>query len=269
MAIINQKTISFLANHAGQLKTSIMCLKPNKVLNPKDLKYIPEKLMTDTIELSQTVTNSRMTVKQAIEDYFSAPTSEAKEEAYAVIDKYIQKLAKKSYDPQKGDSYDDFLQDFRLNFCEKIERCKGKEHNPKNIMVHMYQWEPCAVKEPKINAVYDIEKFADDIASTDFATEAFENDDFYNYIVKTIRNSRKSEMLDMLKSGQTIGHIAEEFCLTRERVMQLFKSAVEEANSNKNLILSDKYLAERSKFGVKVEKEIVARLYAQICCKYR
>ena len=265
MAIINQKAIGYLANQAGQLKTSIMCLKPNRAINMDGLKYVPDKLMTDTIELSQTVTKSRKTVKQAIKEYFSATTSEAKEEAYAVIDKYIQKLAKNNYVPQKGYSYEDYLQDFRLSFCEKIEQGKGSEFNPRYLMIHMTQWQPSSSKRSIAEAVPDIEKFADDVTGVDLGTEAFKKGDFYNYIVSTVRSCRKSEMLKWLMEGQTIENIGERLGLTRARVIQLLKSAVEEASTNKNLILSDKYLAERSKFGVKAEKEIIKRWEANRC----
>lgn len=263
MAIINQKTISYLANQAGQFKTSIMCLKPNRAINMDGLKYVPDKLMTDTIELSQTVAKSHKTVKQAIREYFSATTSEAREEAYVTIDKYIQKLAEKNYDPQKGGSYEDYLQDFRLDFFEKIEHDKSSNFNPKHLMIHMTKWQPNSSKRSIVETVPDIEKFADDIVSEDLAVEAFEDVDFYEYLVKTVRSYRKSDMLKWLIEGQDIASIAERLWLTKQRVIQLLQSAIEEASTNKNLILSDKYLAERSKFGAKAEKEIIKRWEAQ------
>ena len=247
----NIGTVNLFAN---QGKSFVRSAK-KQTMNLNGIHFAPKKLSSDLLEISK---KAKTSVEQAVKDYFAATNNDAKEKAYNIIDRYIQKIAKKEFISSGESSYEDHLQNVRLRFWSIINRQRDKSIM-RNITIMMTESQPSIQKQPKIKTIPNIEKYAEDFSCTDLSTEVFEKDDFVNYLISTIRNSANAEFLKGIIDGEDVNRLADKYGLTRQRIIQRVKNAAEEFKERYRLIHSNEFLTERSNIGLNAERNPVVK----------
>lgn len=249
----NIRTVNLFAN---QGKSFVRSAK-KQAMNLNGIHFAPKKLSSDLLEISK---KTKTSVEQAVKDYFAATNNDAKEKAYNIIDRYIQKIAKKEFISSGESSFEDHLQNVRLRFWRIINKRKEKGVDvSRNITATMVEGQPNTQIRAKIKTSPNMEKYAEDFSCTDLSTEMFEKDDFVNYLISTIRNSANAEFLKGIIDGEDVNRLADKYGLTRLRIIQRAKNAAEEFKEKAKLILSEDYLAEKSNFGLSVERNPVIK----------
>ena len=249
--MINNQMVKLLAKQ----EKSLVRLAQKEGTNLKKACVIPQKVASDVVEISQ---KTKTSVAEAVKEFFTAINNDAKEKAYNIIDKYIQKIAKKEFKTSGESSYEDHLQNVRLRFWSIINRQRDKSIM-RNITILMTESQPSIQKQPKIKTIPNIEKYAEDFSCTDLSTEMFEKDDFVNYLISTIRNSANAEFLKGIIDGEDVNRLADKYDLTRRRIIERAKNAAEEFKEKAKLILSEDYLAEKSNIGLNAERNPVVK----------
>lgn len=251
--MINNQMVKLLAKQ----EKSLVRLAQKEGTNLKKASVIPQKVASDVVEISQ---KTKTSVAEAVKDYFAATNNDAKEKAYNIIDRYIQKIAKKEFISSGESSFEDHLQNVRLRFWRIINKRKEKGVDvSRNITATMVEGQPNTQIRAKIKTSPNMEKYAEDFSCTDLSTEMFEKDDFVNYLISTIRNSANAEFLKGIIDGEDVNRLADKYGLTRLRIIQRAKNAAEEFKEKAKLILSEDYLAEKSNFGLSVERNPVIK----------
>lgn len=249
----NIRTVNLFANQAKPFVRSAK----KQAMNLNGIHFAPKKLSSDLLEISK---KAKTSVEQAVKDYFAATNNDAKEKAYNIIDRYIQKIAKKEFISSGESSFEDHLQNVRLRFWRIINKRKEKGVDvSRNITATMVEGQPNAQIRAKIKTSPNMEKYAEDFSCTDLSTEVFEKDDFVNYLISTIRNSANAEFLKGIIDGEDVNRLADKYDLTRRRIIQRAKNAAEEFKEKAKLILSEDYLAEKSNFGLSVERNSIIK----------
>lgn len=140
----------------------------------------------------------------AVKTYFSAKTLEEKNIAFQAVDPFLQKMAKEKFKMQKNCSYDDCLQDLRLNFVNVIN--KNKENPNFKISQFLYEFKRNAFKptvspeKPIRIQLSELEKDGSPIAEMDLGINAFEENDYKS---KQILNSGLSDRERMIVNSLT------------------------------------------------------------------
>ncbi|MBQ4114445.1 hypothetical protein IJD34_03485 [bacterium] len=235
-------------------------------INLNGLKYLPQKLTTDVLEITQTKISKRTGATGAMSEYFSTSDSRVKLKACETIDKYLQKLALEDYNEQAGMPFEDFLQDLRLKFWDIVNRKRENgTFNPKIIMIEMKsQRIPPKPEQIETINIENFEKFAEQVESTDLATEMFELKDQIKYLIDFPRDgalsTKKKNLLKMLLlEGYRIKEIAEIIENTNDNTRKLLQRAIRGFDEIHKTSLSKEFLKERSSWGSKVVREIIAR----------
>lgn len=140
----------------------------------------------------------------AVKTYFSAKTLEEKNIAFQAVDPFLQKMAKEKFKMQKNCSYDDCLQDLRLNFVNVTN--KNKENPNFKISQFLYEFKrnvfkPTVSPEKPIRIqLNELEKDGSPIAEMDLGINAFEENDYKS---KQILNSGLSDRERMIVNSLT------------------------------------------------------------------
>lgn len=140
----------------------------------------------------------------AVKTYFSAKTQEEKNIAFQAVDPFLQKMAKEKFKMQKNCSYDDCLQDLRLNFVNVTN--KNKENPNFKISQFLYEFKRNAFKptvspeKPIRIQLSELEKDGSPIAEMDLGINAFEENDYKS---KQILNSCLSDRERMIVNSLT------------------------------------------------------------------
>lgn len=140
----------------------------------------------------------------AVKTYFSAKTLEEKNIAFQAVDPFLQKMAKEKFKMQKNCSYDDCLQDLRLNFVNVTN--KNKENPNFKISQFLYEFKRNAFKptvspeKPIRIQLSELEKDGSPIAEMDLGINAFEENDYKS---KQILNSCLSDRERMIVNSLT------------------------------------------------------------------
>lgn len=140
----------------------------------------------------------------AVKTYFSAKTLEEKNIAFQAVDPFLQKMAKEKCEMQKKCSYDDCLQDLRLNFVNVTN--KNKENPDFKISRFLYEFKRNAFKptvspeKPIRIQLSELEKDGSPIAEMDLGINAFEENDYKS---KQILNSCLSDRERMIVNSLT------------------------------------------------------------------
>ena len=53
MGLVNKTTLNFIVEQSGKLGRSLLTVKPQKAVNIEGLRYMPQKLSTDVVEVTQ------------------------------------------------------------------------------------------------------------------------------------------------------------------------------------------------------------------------
>jgi hypothetical protein len=251
--MINNQMVKLLAKQ----EKSLVRLAQKEGTNLKKASVIPQKVASDVVEISQ---KTKTSVEQAVKDYFAATNNDAKEKAYNIIDRYIQKIAKKEFISSGESSFEDHLQNVRLRFWRIINKRKEKGVNvSRDITATMVQGQPNAQIRAKIKTSPNMEKYAEDFSCTDLSTETFEKNDLINYLLNSLKKERSSVILGRLINGDDPNSIAEMFDLTRQRVIEIAKKAGDEFKERYRLIHSNEFLTERSNIGLNAERNPVIK----------
>lgn len=140
----------------------------------------------------------------AVKTYFSAKTLEEKNIAFQAVDPFLQKMAKEKFKMQKNCSYDDCLQDLRLNFVNVTN--KNKENPNFKISQFLYEFKRNAFKptvspeKPIRIQLSELEKDGSPIVEMDLGINAFEENDYKS---KQILNSGLSDRERMIVNSLT------------------------------------------------------------------
>ena len=249
----NIRTVNLFTN---QGKSFVRSAK-KQAMNSNGIHFAPKKLSSDLLEISK---KAKTSVEQAVKDYFAATNNDAKEKAYNIIDRYIQKIAKKEFVSSGESSFEDHLQNVRLRFWRIINKRKEKGVDvSRNITATMVEGQPNAQIRAKIKTSPNMEKYAEDFSCTDLSTEVFEKDDLINYLLNSLKKERSSVILGRLINGDDPNSIAEMFDLTRQRVIEIAKKAGDEFKERYRLIHSNEFLTERSNIGLNAERNPVVK----------
>lgn len=249
----NIRTVNLFAN---QGKSFVRSAK-KQAMNLNGIHFAPKKLSSDLLEISK---KAKTSIEQAVKDYFAATNNDAKEKAYNIIDRYIQKIAKKEFISSGESSFEDHLQNVRLRFWRIINKRKEKGVDvSRNITATMVEGQPNAQIRAKIKTSPNMEKYAEDFSCTDLSTETFESQDLVNYLINSIRNKCNAEILKNIMDGIDIKLLEEKYDLTRRRIIERAQNGADEFKARYKYIFSDKFLTERTNAGLKVERNPVIK----------
>lgn len=127
---------------------------------------------------------------------------------------------------QKNCSYDDCLQDLRLNFVNVTNK-NAKNPNLK-ISKFLYEFKQNALKptvapeKPIRIQLSELEKDGSPIAKTDLGIKEFENNDYkFEQIQNSGLSDRERVIANSLTKNKTLEEIGDSLWLTKERVRQI------------------------------------------------
>ncbi len=81
-------------------------------------------------------------INESIAEYVENPSKNSKTKAVKVVDKYLQNIAKSVVSKNEACSYDDYLQNLRLDFLNRLEECREGIINPSKVIFYMKQLKP-------------------------------------------------------------------------------------------------------------------------------
>ena len=255
MGIINSNNIKLLCKEAC---SSLLRAKPK--VNINSLRYLATETIETSLHNQSSAKASKTSARKALQEYFSANTEKQKREAVDIIDKYLEKIAKEDFKTQSGCSYDDYLQDTKLRFWEIVDRKrKNGTFNPKLIMIEMRCHKPSSSAKPNMSDFENIENYVDKIRTSDSAIEAFENLDMLHHL-ESQWTTRRADMFKMyIYENKSLEEISKIYNLSTERIKQVLSNGAEIASANRQKILSDSFLENRSKNALKALNEIIKK----------
>ena len=215
-----------------------------------------------------TETSNRSGILSALREYFSAKSQEAKDKAFVTIDKYIEKMAKEKIAENPKLSYEDCLQNLRLQFFE-LERAGLKEGcvDAKSFLRAFLDKQKFKKREIEAVSIDSLGNSAKYITTSDIAIEKFEIDDLTDFIFETGKfskwygskymNNRLHRMLiAYLKDGKSVSEIADEYNLSKQQTQSLIQKAVKNFRNNRaNIAFSGENYQQR----IKVYQEMVKK----------
>ena len=213
-------------------------------------KYLPN-ISTDSIKF-----------RQATQKFMSAVSEEEKNKAFEYIDKILQKIAKEKTKLNSNYTYDDCLQDLRLQFLEIAEKNKGKSRIVYEQILQALKTEKTQTPDTFMKVdLSKLEKHEEAIATSDLPTRQFEFDDFYSQLIRQSELSERQSMMahSIIMENKSINEIAERFCLTPTRVKECLKEIFEILQLKQKEVTSNNYLHKRSIAGQNTVNKIVTR----------
>lgn len=163
----------------------------------------------------------------AVKTYFSAKTLEEKNIAFQAVDPFLQKMAKEKFKMQKNCSYDDCLQDLRLNFVNVTN--KNKENPNFKISQFLYEFKRNAFKptvspeKPIRIQLSELEKDGSPIAEMDLGINAFEENDYKSkQILNSCLSDRERMIVNSLTSkNKSVDEIGTILGLAKDRIERI------------------------------------------------
>lgn len=163
----------------------------------------------------------------AVKTYFSAKTLEEKNIAFQAVDPFLQKMAKEKFKMQKNCSYDDCLQDLRLNFVNVTN--KNKENPNFKISQFLYEFKRNAFKptvspeKPIRIQLNELEKDGSPIAEMDLGINAFEENDYKSkQILNSCLSDRERMIVNSLTSkNKSVDEIGTILGLAKDRIERI------------------------------------------------
>lgn len=177
---------------------------------------------------------------RASKSFFLASTPEEKEKAFEAVDPFLQKFAKERHKLQNSGSFEDCLQELRLEFLEAKPAEIGQNYNFSNFVQRFKQKITPIVpdEKPVLVPLSEIENNGKYIAKTDKNISSFVDMD---YKTKQIQNSsltpREHAITDLLLfKNKTIGELEEKLWLTKARIKQIiYENIVPKIENYKDL----------------------------------
>lgn len=162
-------------------------------------------------------------LNQVIVQYCLPASKVEQEQAFAIIDRYLQKLAKEAMRNKGGISYEDCLQDARLRFLEIVENRTNKQKvNPSNVLKMLNKTKFSVQQEIETVGLKSLEGMDEKLSETDLGIEILEINDYIKYIVDTRMSQREKDILKMyLQDGESEVAIGNAFNLCKFRVKQI------------------------------------------------
>lgn len=163
----------------------------------------------------------------AVKTYFFAKTLEEKNIAFQAVDPFLQKMAKEKFKMQKNCSYDDCLQDLRLNFVNVTN--KNKENPNFKISQFLYEFKRNAFKptvspeKPIRIQLSELEKDGSPIAEMDLGINAFEENDYKSkQILNSCLSDRERMIVNSLTSkNKSVDEIGTILGLAKDRIERI------------------------------------------------
>ena len=163
----------------------------------------------------------------AVKTYFFAKTLEEKNIAFQAVDPFLQKMAKEKFKMQKNCSYDDCLQDLRLNFVNVTN--KNKENPNFKISQFLYEFKRNAFKptvspeKPIRIQLNELEKDGSPIAEMDLGINAFEENDYKSkQILNSCLSDRERMIVNSLTSkNKSVDEIGTILGLAKDRIERI------------------------------------------------
>lgn len=201
------------------------------------------------------IKNVNLEELSVLRNFLFAKTSREKAEAYAVVDKYLEQIAKEKYQLDSGISFDDYLQDLRLKFLELAEKRKKRSpEGSRNLFKELREMEP--IEQIKLDKV-DLSQAVDKVGEKDALIKNFEDADFMDYIIENsgLTDREKYIVEAFLKKNKTFINIAEILGLTSTRVGILLKKALEKMEEYRSLVSSEQYIKQRAENAYKYNQQ--------------
>ncbi len=177
-------------------------------------KYMPN-VKKESVEL-----------KQAIEQYSLSISRTEQEQAFAIIDKHLQKIAKEEVKTKSGISYEDCLQDIRLRFLEILENRANKQSVKSRYVLEMLNKTETPVQQKVKTVGLDaLEGMEEKLFGTDLRTEIFELDDYFKYASRRMSSKVKDILKLYLQDGESYEMIGKKFDLCPSRIQQIVLNA--------------------------------------------
>lgn len=266
MKLIQKPLTNLVTLHNGKIGCSILTRKPIKINLFQELKYLPQQLPTDVIEISQQIparvsqetlqnlVNKNLTL-QEISANLNVPISTIRHylrkynisrfsEEITALKKYFStkdpKEKAKAYDvidkhlqkmaekeaEIRKEPFEDCLQDIRLRFLEHANKRK------KDRSVSVYRILDM-VKESAPASATPIEKvklktITNKIGISDHSTDTFEDANLANYLLNNSDLSAKTKAILILKMKKDVSNeeLAKASNLGIERIRQTIREAI-------------------------------------------
>ncbi len=205
------------------------------------------------------IRNSDLEELEILRKYISATTQKDKTEAYAVIDKYLEQIAKEKYQEGCAISYQDFLQDIRLQFFELAEKRENNINSSvRNLFRRIRDLDFTKTVEHKTEDLTSVLDKADDM---DISIENFENAGFFKFLLKNSDlKEREKYIIDAYtEQNRSLVDIADNLGLEPQRVRKILNDAIEKLDKSRKFFSSENYHASKANRAQLFVNEIVKR----------
>lgn len=165
----------------------------------------------------------------AIRKYFLSTNLEEKNKAFKVIDSFLQQVAKEKSKLQRNYSYEDHLQDLRLNFINTVNQNAGNaKYNFKNLAYKIKQSgeQPPKFDEPIHVSLSELEKDGSPIAEMDLGIKAFEDNDYKLKQVKKLSDRERVIVHLFAQKNKSLEEIGDILWLTSNRIKQIISDKI-------------------------------------------
>lgn len=181
----------------------------------------------------------------AIRRYFSAKTPREQNDAFMLVDPFLQKIAKEKWKSSKAISYEDYLQDLRIQLVNTL---RDDAKNPSFRLAGVAYETKKGVKTkgvqretPVFVPLSEIKNDKDITVDMDVATKMFENNDS---LKKRFRNSdltpkEKAVVEGYLIEDKTYEEVGVQVGLTKESIKLILKKSLEKLMNFKDLPRKD------------------------------
>lgn len=266
MKYIQKPLTNLVTLHNGKIGRSILTTKPVEIKDLQGLKYIPQQLPTDIVEISpqisarvsqetlQNLVNKNLTL-QEISDTLSIPISTIRHylrkynisrfpEEITALKKYFSttdpKEKAKAYEvidkhlqkmaekeaKVRKEPFEDCLQDIRIRFLEHASR-KGKDRSVSVYRILDLVEESAPAPATPIEKV-SLKSITNKMETTDKTTDMFEESNLTTYLLNNsnLSSQEKAVMILDMKKETPINEISKTFYLSTARINQIIKKAL-------------------------------------------
>ena len=181
----------------------------------------------------------------AIRRYFSAKTPKEQNDAFMLVDPFLQKIAKEKWKLSKAISYEDYLQDLRMQLVNTL-RSNAENPNYRPARVAYDTKKGVNIKgiqkeTPVFVPLSEIKSDKDITVDMDFTTKMFEDN---NYFKKRLNNSglkdrEKRIVYDYFIEDKNYKEIGDQFWLTESSISLILKKSLERLMNFKDLPRKD------------------------------
>lgn len=204
---------------------------------------------------------------QALKKYFSTTDEKEKAKAYEIIDKKLQKIAKKESSQRTDITFDDCLQDVRLRFFEYAQK-RETDHNISAYKIMNLVENSTPHPTPKIKKV-GLEEVPDNMGVTDKTTEMFEDKDLVKHLLKhTKLKPREREILnEYMVEELPLEEIGTRHFILPNRTKEIMKNALAKIKK-RNFTSRDAFIEPIHSSNLRYVKNNNERNYIQVGKNY-